>query len=507
MSGEIILTNTAFDEDHIFNVYQGLHDFSLEIYIDDQYTLDKQLKNKDVFFNCMESFKMFRNECFSEMDEDQVNEENKIIDFISDNFDKLLDVTEYVVLALDGINNLEFIKNNPMLLTKKIVLPGKLRITDIDILLKLIKEYNSIIDNIYINLDGNNSYVSLKDCFKTINEIRRQAITIKSMGLSPMEIIMYAYDVVRSRVYKNENKDESRSKSRDLSEVMFDDKIVCEGYANILEALLYYCGINCSKVLLQDKFNPDIGHARNIAYIKDSKYNIDGVYYFDPTWNSKRDNETNEYLYRYSFFALTKKQMEDKEEYTYQDLMMSEYSEDLYIIVKDIIDSGDYEKLRKYYKTINLMSTITGIDTDLHPQYIMKLSPFYGKFDTQKFLSKFKVVFNKFHKELSAETLIKVLSNVRKIEYYQNPSFFPYSEEDLYKTFIYSDWKFKKHHLSPQVKFMKNVCGINVNKKIRPVDDFNVFCLENNVFKDIHSVKIAKLIKDIHLNKINNERK
>ena len=142
-----------------------------------------------------------------------------------------------------------------------------LDITDYDKLIELMNKYNDIADKIYVSLTGNTNYVSLLDCYKTMSAIKQQAADIKQLGLSPMETIMYVYDQVRNRVYTFENEDESCFKSRDLSEVMFGDKIVCAGYANVFHVLLHYIGIENLVVLLTERNNPKSGHARNVVYV------------------------------------------------------------------------------------------------------------------------------------------------------------------------------------------------------------------------------------------------
>jgi len=45
--------------------------------------------------------------------------------------------------------------------------------------------------------------------------------------------------------------------------------------------------------------NKNVGHERNYIYLKDDKYNINGVFFLDATWDSKRNNE---YLDNYRYF-------------------------------------------------------------------------------------------------------------------------------------------------------------------------------------------------------------
>jgi hypothetical protein len=54
--------------------------------------------------------------------------------------------------------------------------------------------------------------------------------------------------------------------------------------------------------LLERKDKEDVGHARNMLHLVDDKYEIDGIYFFDPTFDCKKD-EGNNFLFSYRFFA------------------------------------------------------------------------------------------------------------------------------------------------------------------------------------------------------------
>ena len=353
MKGELILVDNVFSEENEFEIGVSAQDFGLNIYVDDEDTLEKQLKNRKTFDYCMNAIAEYQALT------GDVNEEIlKEIDYISEHFDNLLDSVEFIKLSFDELDNMEFIKKNPLVLSKKIALRERLDITDYDKLMGLINEYKEIADKVYVSLNGNVNYVSLLNCYKTMNEIKKQADEIKKLGLSPIETIMYVYDQVRNRVYTFENEDESCFKSRDLSEVMFGDKIVCAGYANLFSGLLHYIGIDNLVVQLMDKNNPKIGHARNVIYVKDDKYGIDGVYYFDSTWDSKRKNETDEYLYRYTYFAKTRKYMDDDKNYDFKECSFPTYSTDMDMEIRKIIAEEKYEKLMPYTKSLNRLKKL-----------------------------------------------------------------------------------------------------------------------------------------------------
>ena len=99
---------------------------------------------------------------------------------------------------------------------------------------------------------------------------------INKYNLSPIEQIMYAYDLVRDRVYQLEDDGEDYSVSRDISSVLFGDKIVCVGFAEIFSKVLD--ALNIRNVLFTIVGRKS-GHMRNAVYVNDSKYDIHGVFF------------------------------------------------------------------------------------------------------------------------------------------------------------------------------------------------------------------------------------
>lgn len=143
----------------------------------------------------------------------------------------------------------------------------------------------------YVNLQGNSGYVKLDECKKIMNEIKKYVDHIKKLNLSPLESILYAYDMVRDRVYKKENTDDY-SLSRDLKNVLFGNEIVCVGYSRILSCIFDNLGIDNNLIYLSSKDNSS-GHLRNAVYVDDQKYGVSGYYYLDATWDSKRQENDN----------------------------------------------------------------------------------------------------------------------------------------------------------------------------------------------------------------------
>ena len=139
--------------------------------------------------------------------------------------------------------------------------------------------------------------IGLKDLYSLSCKLKEIADEINKLNLTDMEKAMYAYDLVKKRIYKESSEDTRLSRSTD--KVLDGDYIVCVGYARIFNALLSFLNID-SQIVFSSKEK----HARSLAYIDDKKYGITGFFVFDPTWDSKKHEEDDEYVNNYKRFAM-----------------------------------------------------------------------------------------------------------------------------------------------------------------------------------------------------------
>ncbi len=138
---------------------------------------------------------------------------------------------------------------------------------------------------IYHNLNMN--YITLFECeemFEKLNEYQKE---IKKLSLSPLESLLYVYDLVKKRKFKEScNEDESRS----LNHILKGEYTVCLGYANLFCAIANTLEIKSSIKCYQAKKGAH--HASVICYINDPKYEFKGCLEFDPTWDKAEDAHT-----------------------------------------------------------------------------------------------------------------------------------------------------------------------------------------------------------------------
>lgn len=109
---------------------------------------------------------------------------------------------------------------------------------------------------------------------------------ILQSDLSPAERVCYAYDLIKSNVYRECQ--QKKDNSRYIHSIVDTGYIVCVGYSKFLAQLLKEVGIKAhtigTSVPLKDGTTG--GHERNLIEIKDDKYGINGIYAFDCTWDS-----------------------------------------------------------------------------------------------------------------------------------------------------------------------------------------------------------------------------
>lgn len=88
---------------------------------------------------------------------------------------------------------------------------------------------------------------------------------------------------------------------------MTGDAIVCVGYAQIMKIFCKKLGIECEYLSGSDQESYDEihhrqgkSHAANIVHIVDEKYGIDGYYFCDACWDSKKDSKQTNKNYFYA---------------------------------------------------------------------------------------------------------------------------------------------------------------------------------------------------------------
>ncbi len=128
------------------------------------------------------------------------------------------------------------------------------------------------------------------DLTKFLNSID---IAKDKYNLSSLEIFLLVYDKVCNFKKYNSYPDNYPVYKQGNLKYLFNSKYtVCSDYSILLVASLSYFGIDAKEFLLtlehyKDETIEEEVHARVLVKLKDDKYNINGIYVSDPTWDNK----------------------------------------------------------------------------------------------------------------------------------------------------------------------------------------------------------------------------
>ena len=151
-----------------------------------------------------------------------------------------------------------------------------------------------------------------------------------ALNLSPFEKFLYAYNVTK-KYKKYKGNADNPSDSRNLYSVLEGEYMVCRGFTALLNDLLNKLGIDNYIIsatvdigydrvpynatnIPEDAISKPGYHSRLRVNIVDPKYDIDGFYISDPTWDNVLDQDTYNFsliteddysrMYRYNYTIL-----------------------------------------------------------------------------------------------------------------------------------------------------------------------------------------------------------
>ena len=307
-------------------------------------------------------------------------------------------------------------------------------------------------------------------------------------------------ETLAKEILQEVDENEDKMISRNLTSALLGDKIVCVGYAVIFSTLLNRLGIACDEVFLRQP-GKKVGHARNVIRIKDDKYNVDGIYYFDPTWNSKKNKFDNNFMFSYRYFALTKEQMDEIDKGRIVDEDFPYFSNNMAQEFKKQVESVGLKNLPDdFVKSINFMALLVNGDSLFSKILLNPYVPDSMKPNKDNIYESLLEIEKYFIKPIPAEILIRVLFNVRKQEYYNNPEKYTFALIDFCKTVACSHWDYEG---TPVEKLMMQLAEtsedkmkVNFHQSIRVAN-------ENNIPEQIEQVKLTRTLRSIYEQKIN----
>ena len=300
---------------------------------------------------------------------DSFNDKEKIINFINQNPN--LNITLYVKDYTWLINNL---KNN---------------------------DY----PNLKINFENSKNSIPYNEFYNMYIKLDEIICFIKHYDLSDLEKVMLVYDIVKANVYHKEDSNESSSKSRDLNEIVNGDKIVCVGYANLINYLLTNLDIK-NKCIITKNTETNIGHQRNYLYLDDKKYNIKGAFFLDVTADSKKSND---YIDNYRYFLKPYNFFNNKKDIIINPQELSLLSQTDEELLWDLINKKE-DTILKLLKLLNFV--------DIKYSLIVFLSQIYS--DESKFKELIDLVKNEYNSSIDETKFKTALYKVRRVEYLNN---------------------------------------------------------------------------------------
>lgn len=273
---------------------------------------------------------------------------------------------------------------------------------------------------IHLNEKYDNVYFSVANTYETSinNLIFREEIMeniineVNNYNLSPLEKYMYLYNIVKMyKEYKETKYNIHPELSRYSEYTLFNDYMVCVGYATLLEELVERLNdknVLCSTYgcrILDDGENN--GHCRCLVRIKDEKYGIDGIYISDPTWDSVnyykkkiRKNAKHKINYKiptaskdlYNHFLLTKEEsMDELISYSAKDV-----SDALFMFDDSSYQNNEYESISWDIDRVNEKlgtNILTNKINYNHKQNQVNSSPIHRDILIQAITNLYKIIY------------------------------------------------------------------------------------------------------------------
>ena len=246
------------------------------------------------------------------------------IESIKNEFNVLINLWE---MSLDDVSNIKIDKL--VELSKKLELPLKLIVKGGDYFTEEIKEKVDLLfkDETLIRFREINEYLlsinqsellfiesditsnniwQLKHIETADSKIVKMCNVIKENELSPLEAIAFIHKIVTKSFLYKEN-EENPGLCRTIIGCLNTDNIVCVGYSHIVKALvdkLDYQRLKVDtvvfKIVTDDDLNSSISefmsvgtpHMKNLVFISDEKYGVEGAYLLNATFDSKTKNYT-----------------------------------------------------------------------------------------------------------------------------------------------------------------------------------------------------------------------
>ena len=176
--------------------------------------------------------------------------------------------------------------------------------------LERIKEINDYLINLgieelrFVETDGlDEAYFNMYELINAHQRINQMVKVVKDNDLSPLEAICFLYYIVCKSFFYQEDEDNPIN-ARSIIGVLNTNKIVCVGYSSLIKAMVdklenknLKAETLTIKIIDSDEkenvmsgyIEAGGGHMQNVIIIKDDKYQVEGAYILDATYDSKTE--------------------------------------------------------------------------------------------------------------------------------------------------------------------------------------------------------------------------
>lgn len=293
-----------------------------------------------------------------------------------------------------------------------------------------------------VTFDENNIYHGIEE-LKIIYEITNDIIKrINKYDFSPIEKMMYAYDIIRTNYMVNPDYEKKIEKVLKF----YNEPSYCYSliYKEVLDKLKVKNIMSLGNFYMAEK------RAFNVAYVKDDIYEIEGVYYFDIADNSKQKLSNSLFdllnedsiINEYSSFCKTKDYM------VYSGCLDTDYA--FGDFDNDFLQMYDYVLEKRGINGIfELRGIINNIGYFIDGRTVIDyFNGIHSDDELEEIRSNVERYVDLISREVRAEDFLEILFNVRKVQYMENKELFPLSIDVLKECISKSKFEFENGQLS-----------------------------------------------------------
>lgn len=342
------------------NITNNKFNFKIIPNINNQFT---SKKFKDFVFDDILHFKNLSIEL--PLKEDYTDDANKNISEKEDLekiIDALIDIDTLSITVIDNgkqsiEESLEIIDKIEKSIGSKIeniyYITGNRNIDNIEVLKTLENEHRVSI------MYDKEIICSIDDFINMRNHINKMVNELKKFELSPLEKVLYVYDIIKDFYIINHKYMKEKKVSRLIHRIFKVNELNCQAYAALYSEILRELKIeatdfNLYSPLVEELFLTSDNHARTMIHLVDNKYKIDGLFSTDVVWDAIKKIKKN---YHYEFFLTRISNL--KRQYS-----LDKFHNDIEILFNNISITDLSEKEKQVYERLLNKNNISNEDIE-----------------------------------------------------------------------------------------------------------------------------------------------